>query len=395
MQKFLNARLFEVGDNDERVAWIEAASEDLTGELKKRPRDIPRYTLVALDPNVPSGDPVLDRVETLLSKRWKNLIGHYGGRPTVLLRAVIGDSLWALARTRRFGACIALTAYGASTYVDSGNEAEAWAGVLSRAQAKLDAGTKAYWGDLTELSSVAEVASCKVASVDQLLLKKWVRAGLRTGVEEGLQPNPHPFGTDPWADHAADRIARGVGKTVDDALLGTFQSDDVSAVSAAVQELQAAVRGVTARSEILWWRQARFSELLDSGYSDLAPELAVIVMSSDFFALSLPYPPRSAQAFLAHAIGEQVGEGKTTLKKLINAVRKSDLVDLIDGALGRSHGGTGRVPLLEYLRQKLRDSGSPVTDTVLGANEEVPLAHVGAWLFSDFAAEQLATKVEP
>ena len=75
LQEFLKTGLFDIGDIDERLKWLQSSISDLQNKFKKDYSLIPKHTLVALDPNISDTEPVMIETETIITTYWKALRG--------------------------------------------------------------------------------------------------------------------------------------------------------------------------------------------------------------------------------------------------------------------------------------------------------------------------------
>jgi len=73
LQSFLKTGLFEIGDSDDRYKHLEQSITDLKELFEGDYSLLPKYTLVALDPNIPDTEAVMQEVEALIIKHWKTL----------------------------------------------------------------------------------------------------------------------------------------------------------------------------------------------------------------------------------------------------------------------------------------------------------------------------------
>ncbi len=81
LQQILQAGLLDIGDSDERLESIEKSIADLETKLKKEQTLLPAYTLVALDPNINTDEPVLAEVEAIIASHWKALRAKFSETP--------------------------------------------------------------------------------------------------------------------------------------------------------------------------------------------------------------------------------------------------------------------------------------------------------------------------
>ena len=93
LQSTLKSGLYDIGDSDERLKWLQQSVTDLVKSLKKHYPLLPKYTLVSLDPNISDKEPVLNDVEEIVTKYWKALRGKYPDMPRNIHRGVILNAL--------------------------------------------------------------------------------------------------------------------------------------------------------------------------------------------------------------------------------------------------------------------------------------------------------------
>ena len=96
LQSTLKSGLFDIGDSDDRLKWLQQSVTDLVKFLKKNYTLLPKYSLVALDPNISDKEPVLIEVEEIVTKYWKALRGKYPDMPRNIHRGVILNALMEL-----------------------------------------------------------------------------------------------------------------------------------------------------------------------------------------------------------------------------------------------------------------------------------------------------------
>ena len=81
LQSFLKTGLFDIGDSDERLKWLQQSIADLQNKFEEDYSLLPQYSLVALDPNISDKEPILDETETIVTTHWKALRGKYPEMP--------------------------------------------------------------------------------------------------------------------------------------------------------------------------------------------------------------------------------------------------------------------------------------------------------------------------
>ena len=93
LQSFLKTGLFDIGDSDDRLKWLQQSIAELQKKFEDDHSLLPQYSLVAIDPNISDKEPILDETETIVTTYWKALRGKYSEMPRNILRGVILNAL--------------------------------------------------------------------------------------------------------------------------------------------------------------------------------------------------------------------------------------------------------------------------------------------------------------
>src|SRR5437899_1334995 len=96
LQSFLDARLFAIAEENSNYQFLTATIPLFAKAIAKNKGKILAATLVALDQNASQDEPILDEVEELLKRKWPLVRNKYTDRPSILLRAIILESLYSL-----------------------------------------------------------------------------------------------------------------------------------------------------------------------------------------------------------------------------------------------------------------------------------------------------------
>ena len=93
LQSFLKTGLFEIGDSDDRLEKLRKSIIDLQKNFEKDYTLLPKYTLVAIDPNISDTEPVLLETEKIVIDHWETLRSKYPEMPRNILRGVILNAI--------------------------------------------------------------------------------------------------------------------------------------------------------------------------------------------------------------------------------------------------------------------------------------------------------------
>jgi hypothetical protein len=93
LQDFLKTGLFDIGDSDERLTWLQESITELKKKFEENNTLLPSYTLASLDPNISDTEPVMIEAESIVTKYWKALRAKYSEMPRNIIRGVILNAL--------------------------------------------------------------------------------------------------------------------------------------------------------------------------------------------------------------------------------------------------------------------------------------------------------------
>ena len=93
LQSFLKTGLFEIGDSDDRLEKLRKSIADLQKKFEVDYSLLPKYTLVAIDPNISDTEPALLETEKIVSVHWETLRSKYPEMPRNILRGVILNAI--------------------------------------------------------------------------------------------------------------------------------------------------------------------------------------------------------------------------------------------------------------------------------------------------------------
>ncbi len=145
LQSFLKTGLFEIGDSDDRLEKLRKSITDLQKQFEEDYALLPKYTLVAIDPNIPDTEPALLETEKIVTVHWETLRSKYTDMPRNILRGVILNAINNVGSSDAIAArIIYLTALNLYPYVKLNKEKE----IVESLLIKL--------GDLAEESAVQE-----------------------------------------------------------------------------------------------------------------------------------------------------------------------------------------------------------------------------------------------
>ena len=292
LQDFLVCGLINVGEQDQRLEWLEAAANNLAKGFLKTRRKMVNATLVALDDDLPENEPVFDAVEAAVLTHWKALRSKYPERPRQILRAVIFAALEKIQEDTAAAAIVWLVGGSYLPHARMGNERPYIEKLFTTI------------GDIAEAASVdlwTTAPSEKAAKISALKLKiedseletmstKWLQDALGASAGSGIQVDGYPNNTHQvygyqaqWAQHFGNHGGKAIIGVINASLqvllkqvakqMGRFASaleeHGTSVVAAVRDTLRQSTENQLARERrtaLLWWRQTLYSPSRRRGY---------------------------------------------------------------------------------------------------------------------------------
>lgn len=358
LQRFLSAKLFDVGGDDARLNRLREAAEDLAEVIKSAPNRCPGFAMVAMDAKVPSDEPILGEVAGILEKRWNSYAGAFANETLpVVVRAIILDALSRTLNSEAVALALTLTARTFLPYVGSQADQSLWADIVEDADRRLEQRAGRDW--TMPSVAAAEAVALNVPAVAELSAPALKREYIAERVVAAAGPqdasgnaiansNPHwPNSGQSWSNEFVPRATKAIGDSVDSiakALVDKINAQGsgkalVEAVGTYVSQVGATLTqttlGLERRTSLLWWKEALYSPVLKRSYRGLAPAIAAGWMAADAIEITGPFAPRMVEAFLSETLrGLDAETGtKVDAKQLFESVGSngsSESADLRD-----------------------------------------------------------------
>lgn len=427
LQSFLDNRFIKT-DSSEHIENLEKASSAVERILKQK-KNIPKiinYTLVALDPTVSDEDPIVGEVQALIIKNWPtflNSVAKTKDTPIAYIQAVILDSLNKLSKDEDYAAIIWHTGCKIISYYKLAGQEEVLTDFLLEIGKKVEEVARRSWSilenaqiDTIDQAELNLPKTTKVAVSEANLKAHLLAAAVHSGwaPQAGGGENPHSHGTANhlWPQFFAERAANGLSTEINAAL--STQNNSIDSISKSIQEsighFLAAIKpymeqvsssilqsfhSLNKRSDLLWWKQALYSPILDTGYRTLDPLTLSITMAVDLANNVSPIHPKSIDYFLKETLRDVLGSETDTevvvaelLKKLqqLSGAEKQLLVAL-------SNGNESRKSLGACMADVMMEQINPdvfFECTGLEKRAKISLGELSIWLFHDLQANTLA-----
>lgn len=419
LQDFLICGLIDIGEQDQRLEWLEAAADALAKGFLKSKRKLVNATLVALDGGLPENEPVFDAVEAAVLTQWKALRAKYPDRPRQILRAVIFRALEINQGEEAAASIVWLVGGTFLPHARMGNERPYIEKLITTLGNTAEEAAVARWMaappekavKIPALKLKAEGSEVKPLNV------KWMQDALGAAAGSGTVVDGYPNNTfqiynyqQQWAQHFGTHGGKAIVEAFNASLqpLLTHVAGTMTRFASALEEhgtaLIAAVRDTLRqstenqsarerRTALLWWRQTLYSPSRRRGYRGMATGPLVILTAFDLHEQVPPFSPQSVEFLLREVVREVSGadaaiDGGQLLAGLRETASSSGLADL--DLLGASPDeSTGRICLASFIGEVLagRASASDMDARVgLPATQALPLGEWAVWIFRDLQA---------
>lgn len=423
LQTYLNKQFIRTSDEG-NISHLKKAVTEVSKRLSKNKNKVILYTLVAINPLISENDPVVLEVERIIISKWsafKNGVTQTQEKPTTYIRAVILGALEILAKKEEYAALIWHTSRDVISYYNTSKESEFLGDFLIKLGNDVEERSLLYWSinNLVELddsespnislkavkSSAVNEKNLEIHLLDAAQFTQWKQ------YSDNVGSNPSQLNNQLWAPHFASKAAKGLAQEFNSA----FSSQSKSLSSTATQ-LQAELKNSTTqihrflnqisetlkqgaiatnkRSELLWWKQALYSPILNTTYRILEPVNSAMVMAIDLAEMVAPIYPHSVDFLLKETLKDVHGDQVDKVKPLADWIDQASnmteeekllLNSLISNLEGQKPLG---VALANYLNN---ESGQDIfSETGIYKNTEISLADLSVWLFHDLQASKIA-----
>lgn len=302
LQALLDAQVFTLPDNDDRLVQLETSVIQLAKKLQENVTSISLYTLVALDPKITGTEPIITEVENIIKENWATLRSNRPESPVSIIRSVILSALNKIGTEDTDCAqIIYLTATNYYPYVVLGNEKKIVEEILLGIGQIAEQNAIEEWA-LKETEPTLKLPTLKLSSpkVGNLSLNK-------SKIEESftvstISQNSYG-GADPSQTNAAfTKLKTSVPAAISDSINATFKdfsanfdfkdfdsslnkffTDFKKSLDKELNSSFTAMQAVERRSRLLWWKEALYSQHLKKSYRETDKELRPIVMAYDLF----------------------------------------------------------------------------------------------------------------
>lgn len=422
LQSFLDNHFIKT-DDPSHIDNLNKAAIDVQKQLSKNKKKIIDYTLVALDPTVSGENTVVSEVEATIIKKWptfKNSVVKTNDKPIPYVQAVILQALSTLSKDVNLAGIIWYTGCNVLGYYKLAGQENVLTQFLREVGNIVESTARTNWGifehielDVLTLGEV-NLPQINAVKIDQEDLEEHLKAAsVHSGwaAQAGGGENPATQGQNNfnWPKFFSERAAKGLAEEINTAL--SAQGKSLNSISVNIHnsleehlaELKPYLENVSSvilkgsqslnkRSDLIWWKQALYSQKLDKSYRQLSSVQAALTMAVDLADSIYPVYPKSVDYILQEALRDVLGDEVDADLSFIELFKQIKSLD-------------GDVLSLPFVSDGSRTSlGSCIANIINGSlddddfskltnidnDAQITLSKLAVWLFHDLQALKLA-----
>ncbi len=415
LQDFLKTGLFDIGDSDERLKWLQSSIVDLQKNFEEDYSLLPKHTLVALDPNISDSEPVMIETETIITTHWKALRGKYTEMPRNIIRGVIINSLNNVGSADPLAArIIYLTALNFFPYAKLNSEKHLVEGMLNSLGEFSEKNATAEWSLIEEEPSLKlgtlKVPGFKVGAVtlDDSNLSEALKVAARHS-PEGYQQHAH---SQQWGDHFSKNATPAITQLITDGIaslaktldatslessLNKFFSDFKKTLDANLKTSFSSLTAVERRSKLLWWKETLYSPSQKRSYRGLDKILLPILMSEDLNFQVPEITPISVDYLLRDTLfllNDQKDDSISFTSYLSEIVKEGNKT-ILKPYFENTEEADGRISITNFISLLVNDRISVSSfkeRTGIDANEQITFGELSVVVLHDLLTQRLITE---
>ena len=417
LQSTLKSGLFDIGDSDERLKWLQQSVTALVKYLQKNYSRLPRQSLVALDPNISDKEPILNDVEEIVTKYWTALRGKYPDMPRNIHRGVILNALMQIGSEDPVAArIIYLTSSNYYPYTKLGKEKDIIHSLLAELGEIAENHAAEEWS-LIEDEPKLNLGSLKINELkfESITLDKGaLKPKMLTAIQNA--PSGHTAqnhgGNSPWGEHFAENSSQGISDAFNSAFQNLNKSFSASSIEDPINKFFtsfkksldenlkssfASIVAVERRSKLLWWKETLYSPSLKKSYREVSQPILPIVMGSDLNEQVAKITPISVDYLLRDTLLiliEKKGE-KIKFKDFFNSLTKDSTKSEVINLLPEINESDGRISVTDFIILFLNDKAKlkDFTErTGIKQDDEISIEDLSVTIFHDLLTKRLSSK---
>ena len=367
LQNYLNANLLSLTDDGD-FKKLKKSSEDIVKKITKSKAKIVSYTLSAIDPDIAVDNPDITEVKEIIIKNWNTFTANAKDTPAVYIRAVMIEALSSISNDLNNSLLIWFASRNVVQYHKLiGKEKEIILGFLATLGNNINQKANRDWtlSGNDPLSKISlELKEIPAYLMNKENLQKYLEDASGPSNKQGIAnfelPNPYWSNQQQhWSHEFAPRAAKGIKNVIDPSLkaIATVVNENKiiieSSLNKVINQIQSEVskkcKSLEIRSELLWWKEARFSNSMDKSYNDLDKNILEIVLAYDYSLFIPVIYPKSVDYFLKEAFNglKESTKLEQTLEEYLKTFEENS--DELKTILQEGDSFTGKSTLLNFI----------------------------------------------
>lgn len=412
LQDFLKTGLFDIGDSDERLKWLQESIADLRKKFEENYSLLHKFTLVALDPNISDNEPVMIETEKIITDYWKALRGKYTEMPRNIIRGVILNALNNVGTADPYAArIIYLTTLNFYPYAKLNSEKQLVYEMLNALGEIAEKDAVSEWS-LIEEEPALKLGTLKVSGLtvgkvklDDSNLSEALKVAARHS-PQGHQQHAHP---QQWSEHFSSNATPAISALITDAVNSISKSLDATAIETSINKfftefkktldanLKTSFSSLTAverRSKLLWWKETLYSPSQKRSYRGLDKNLLPILMGSDLNNQVPEITPISVDYLLRDTLFLLIDKQDKPVKfsEFLSQISTENLKSTLKSCFSKLNENDGRISITDFIALLLHgraDAKDFKSRTGIAETETITLTDLSVIVLHDLLTQRL------
>lgn len=388
IQEYLNLQLIKTKE-DGNLEKLKKTASEIAKDISKDKTKILSYTLVALDPEIPANNNLITEVKKLIIDEWPTFLSNSKDTPVTIIRAVLLEVLESVSKEINNAALIWFAGRNLLKHLKLGREKE----VLTKFLVELGNRVEQQASESFSFppDENIEIPDISPAIIDkgeiELVLKS--ASIFKDWGEGGENPTSQTTGNAEWGKFFAAKASKGLIDFLNKSL--KKQAIEIT------QKQRHFIRQISLlqiRTQLLWWREARFSPLLNDTYKSLKEGELEIVLATDYSSFVPSIYPKSVDYFLKETYQSfsNTGDKKSKILELLKAVEKHRT--FLKKVYDCPEIGESRISLTNFIKGFIHGKFEiKHFKKLVGFTEstELTFSEITVWFFHDLHSEKLLT----
>ncbi len=415
LQLFLEDNLLNIQIDDPTFVKLTKAAEALQKKELKKKSEIPRFLLIAIDPNVNVNEPVLSLIKEHITKKSQTILSKSKDTPITLLRAIALEALWNLCQTDLVSARIVwLLGSNVINQFEFGREEKVIVHqFLKGVGERVEQAAIEQWKLIPASQKPKIPAIFKPIDINSSVFETDLEIG------ENLNSTPYTRGNAHSTAQCVETWKNLFGPAIETELkaiaidLSKHQNKNIhnaferlnKTLQASLKSSQEYLHGIgnsilstneslSNRSTLLWWKEALYSSTQQTSYREINTVILPIVMAYDLYCqINIIYPV-SIDFFLKETLLKLLPENeKKSLNDLIVPLKEESHKPILQSIFPTNDLTEGRICLSTYIHHFILN-GSGTLDEFEGRvginpTREISMTEFAVWIFHELQAFRL------